>query len=199
MDLQHFRASGRDVANLGWFHPGLDLEGKPGRVYEGGGYMERRPDGTYYLQIDRSEYEGTLDQLEPPLHQWMAGERCWEQPRFDQLRREHPDFDLATLPAIPLGWEDTSWHNDACPSFQTPNGVRVYVDYADPAQRELGPTASRFGAIYDPEDGQSSTDTVYPYEGDDWDALLEAVGNFTPCRQHTDTGRGVCADCGVAL
>jgi hypothetical protein len=77
MDLQQFRASGRDTDDLGRDRPGLDLEGKPGRIYDGGGYIERQPDGSWYLQIDRSEYAGTLEQLEVPLHKWCLQERFW--------------------------------------------------------------------------------------------------------------------------
>jgi hypothetical protein len=33
-------------------------------------------------------------------------------------RQEFPNFDPATMPEIPTGWEDISWHNDACPSLR---------------------------------------------------------------------------------
>lgn len=45
---------------------------------------------------------------------------------------------IATHPKI----EDTSWHNDVCPSFTTPAlfggeaDVRLWVEHPDPAQRE---------------------------------------------------------------
>lgn len=55
-----------------------------------------------------------------------------------------PDFDVATLPALPDGFEDASFANDACPSFQHDDlGMILYVDYADAAQREH-PEAPRF-------------------------------------------------------
>lgn len=71
MDLAQFRATGRDVPDLGVEIPGMDLEGKPGRVYchEGGAYIERHGDG-WYLLIERSEYEGPLEQLEERLFDW---------------------------------------------------------------------------------------------------------------------------------
>jgi hypothetical protein len=51
---------------------------------------------------------------------------------------EFPDYPIADMPAIPDGFEDTSWHNDACPSFTHPDSRMVlWVDYADPAQREI--------------------------------------------------------------
>ena len=60
---------------------------------------------------------------------------------------EFPDFDPATLPPLPEGAEDVSWHNDTCPSFEFPcAALTVYIDYADPAAREF-PEALRFSAI----------------------------------------------------
>lgn len=54
-----------------------------------------------------------------------------------KLTLEFPDFDSATLPAIPADWVDISWHNDACPSFEVASvNVTVFVDYLDPALRE---------------------------------------------------------------
>lgn len=63
-------------------------------------------------------------------------------------REEFPDYDGATLPAIPDGWTDISWRNDDCPSWDAGNGVSVYIDYADPAQREW-PENERFTVIRD--------------------------------------------------
>ncbi len=225
MDLEQFRKSGRDVIDLGVEHPGQDLDGQSGRIYQGGGYLELQVDGSWYLILGRDEYaDADRAKLEELLFDWCKSEGFFDDVtysqgqvdavsahlaklgvplpavvRFPQLAVEHPNFDLATLPAIPEGWTDTSWRNDACPSFDTPSGVRVYVDYADPKQRDNEGLA-RFGAYYEAPDAQSSTDRVDVYEGEDWDALLAAVEAFTPpCRQHTDTGRGVCADCGWAL
>lgn len=55
---------------------------------------------------------------------------------------EFPDFTLDVI--ISPEWEDVSWHNDACPSWNTPGGHKVYVDYADPDAREDGGDAQRF-------------------------------------------------------
>jgi hypothetical protein len=62
------------------------------------------------------------------------------------FRTEFPDFDPTTMPAIPADWEDISWHNDACPSFKTPNGYTVWIDYADETQREFN-AGERFGIL----------------------------------------------------
>lgn len=66
---------------------------------------------------------------------------------FPKLREEFPDFDVATLPAIPGGLVDTSWRNDSCPVFELMRGdlsfLAVYVDFADPQAREF-PEMERF-------------------------------------------------------
>lgn len=53
-------------------------------------------------------------------------------------RRAFPDFDyeIPALVADAEGWEDTSWHNDACPSF-TCDVFVLWCDYADPTRREV--------------------------------------------------------------
>lgn len=85
-------------------------------------------------------------------------------------RTEFPDFDAATMPAIPADWTDTSWHNDTCPSFSV-NGLRIFVDYADPAMREV-PECERY-SVHTDDDGR---DICY---GDDWAAVLRAVEEYT--------------------
>jgi len=60
-------------------------------------------------------------------------------------RSEFPDFPAATMPEIPAGFADTSWHNDACPSFTSDAcELRLWVDFLDPAQREHPESKSRF-------------------------------------------------------
>lgn len=60
-------------------------------------------------------------------------------------REEFPDFDYE-IPALvadaPDAWEDTSWHNDVCPSF-TCDVFVLWCDYADPAKREF-PASPRY-------------------------------------------------------
>lgn len=66
---------------------------------------------------------------------------------------EFPDFDPATMPAIPAGFDDVSWHNDACPSFQNEaSGLIIFIDYADKSLSEL-PSVPRFSlSEIDPEE-----------------------------------------------
>lgn len=86
-------------------------------------------------------------------------------------QKEFPDFPPADLPAIPQGFEDNSWHNDSCPNFTNAElGLRIWVDYADKAQREH-PDASRF--VLEPSDNE---DTITdPICTDDWAVIIEAV------------------------
>jgi len=44
---------------------------------------------------------------------------------------------------IPNKWKDTSWHNDACPSFYH-NGFQIWIAEKDPKSRELGEDSARF-------------------------------------------------------
>lgn len=45
--------------------------------------------------------------------------------------------------AIPVNWRDESWGNDVCPSFVV-SGLKVWVDFEDPEDRELGSDVPRF-------------------------------------------------------
>ncbi len=60
-------------------------------------------------------------------------------------KTQFPDFD-DQMPEF-VGFVDTSWHNDVCPSFQLDlgdgQGLRVWVDYADKTRREC-PESKRF-------------------------------------------------------
>ena len=63
-------------------------------------------------------------------------------------KEEFPDFDgdadCASL--IGGGWEDVSWHNDTCPSFEC-SGVVIWVDYVDPMLREYPDAPGRFAVM----------------------------------------------------
>jgi hypothetical protein len=86
--------------------------------------------------------------------------------KYETLAREFPDFDQSTLPLIPETWADTSWRNDACPSFTSTRFGKtavVYIDFADPALREFE-EGKRFTVVEDAEDGA----TVSVLETDDF-------------------------------
>lgn len=53
-----------------------------------------------------------------------------EFPRFPDM------YEVATL--ANMGFEDTSWHNNACPSFVSPDkAVWVWIEHPDPRLREM--------------------------------------------------------------
>lgn len=85
------------------------------------------------------------------------------------ITNEFPDYAPETLPAIPAGWEDTSWHNDACPSFTVAN-VQVMIDYEVPELRET-PELKRFSAFTFDDEGYTENFILT----DSWDELLAAV------------------------
>jgi len=55
---------------------------------------------------------------------------------------EFPTFPENDMPAIPHGWLDKSWHNNACPSFSF-GGLEIFINWADPQEREF-PEMARF-------------------------------------------------------
>ncbi len=83
---------------------------------------------------------------------------------------EFPDFDVSTLPTIPVGFDDSSWHNDACPSF-TKGDLTLFVDYAEPTMRECGPDAPRFALVRHTSDGAMVTVA----STDEWARMLAAI------------------------
>ena len=57
---------------------------------------------------------------------------------MSDYKSEFPNYD-DTL-TFPEGWEDISWHNDACPSFVRKFGdveFRIFCDFVDPDMREM--------------------------------------------------------------
>lgn len=92
------------------------------------------------------------------------------------VKTEFPDYD-GVLPVI-AGYEDSSWHNDACPSIEKDyyNGVRVRIwcDYVDPEKREMPHYQQYSVVVYSPTDEEGSdlfsTNWIH--------VLIERVGQF---------------------
>ena len=63
---------------------------------------------------------------------------------------EFPHFTGVEMPTFE-GFEDTSWHNDVCPSFERKLkhgvSVRVWVDHPNPKEREEDSTLNHRFAI----------------------------------------------------
>lgn len=106
-------------------------------------------------------------------------------------RTEFPDFPAADMPEIPFGFDDMSWRNDACPRFDSEAlGLTLWIDFKDPAQREIEHGGKRFTLVIGDEPEAIE-------ESDDMADILAAIDDHcvSHCGGHTDTGRGICAHC----
>lgn len=83
---------------------------------------------------------------------------------------QFPDYPFNDLPLEVLtDFQDTSWHNDTCPSFRKGN-VIVWVDWPDPREREDF-EGHRFIVCRLDNDG-CLTEEEPLLETDDWNAVL---------------------------
>lgn len=76
---------------------------------------------------------------------------------YGKIAREFPDFDQSTLPFIPSTWVDSSWQNDASPSFtMTAYGKTfiVFIDYTDLSLREFE-GGKRFHVLEQDDEGET--------------------------------------------
>lgn len=86
---------------------------------------------------------------------------------------EFRDYDIATLPAIPNYWQDVSWHNDTCPSWQI-GELLIYIDYEKLDDREMGIEERYRVSDYETVDLYLATN--------DWQTVLDYV------QAHNDSG-----------
>jgi hypothetical protein len=89
---------------------------------------------------------------------------------------EFPDFVLDVI--VPSDFTDSSWHNDACPSFAG-HRLRLWIDYKDPSMRENnGP---RFIIQREDVDGelQNEEDDIL-LQTDDWNEVIAMIAKLTP-------------------
>jgi hypothetical protein len=85
---------------------------------------------------------------------------------------EFPDFDYK-IPAIP-GMTDTSWHNDACPTFTAEDRflLQLFCDYIAPEKREMAGSERRFSLYRTSFAGGDPVETLA--EEEDFGAILIA-------------------------
>jgi hypothetical protein len=136
---------------------------------------EARARGKYYLILSNEEYiSDDLAELERKLYEWAEHE-SFMVPKF---REEFPDFPVNDMPPLPAGFEDSSWHNDACPSM-TNNVLRlhIFIDYADPAKRDPSPNEDCPRFIVQPldADGCLMPDAEELLATDKWDDVLDLI------------------------
>ena len=92
-------------------------------------------------------------------------------------RKEFPDFPESDMPAIPEGFKDVSWHNDAMPSFTNPDlRLSIWIDYADPEKREF-PEMERFSLHTVNEDGFIENEAPHVHT-DDWNTILHKISDI---------------------
>lgn len=90
---------------------------------------------------------------------------------------EFPDFPVDTFPALPDGWADTSWHNDACPSAEVAaKHVKVWIDYLDPSMREFDGEL-RFTVERLDEDREHRSEDPW-FQTDNWEEVLAYVDAY---------------------
>jgi hypothetical protein len=95
------------------------------------------------------------------------------------------EFDLLEIAEaeklVAMGFEDTSWHNDAAPSFSKDCGLfrilRVWIDDADPEKREM--EGARFALCeYSTEMDAIGDGTLC--ESDSFAEILAAIASYKP-------------------
>lgn len=92
-------------------------------------------------------------------------------------KTEFPHFTLDV--EIPAGFDDQSWHNNTCPSFEKklPDGqyLIIWVDYADPEDREYGAEFPRFSIDLHDSD-YCHIETLIA--SDNWQDILNFIDTF---------------------
>ncbi len=79
----------------------------------------------------------------------------------------------------PEGWNNSSWHNDACPSWSV-NGWQIFIDHPEPDRRELGPDIKRFSVVLESEYGEGEPSVL---ETDAWTEVLTFVAEPVMSRE----------------
>lgn len=92
------------------------------------------------------------------------------------FQTEFPDYPATDMPAIPAGFEDSSWHNNSAPSFEnTALGLSIWIDYAAPEMREYtGSDGKRFIVHDIHSDGSFKSDDA-SLMTDEWQAVLAFI------------------------
>ncbi|MFZ3482200.1 hypothetical protein [Sphingomonas sp. 3-13AW] len=200
LSITEFRETGIYSEDLGLNIPGQDLEGCAGRVYLNALHIEHWKDArhgnaptdgpTWLLNLGNAQHQGDLAELELELYRWaMTDGSLVRENDPSGVSREFPEFSAfdIPLPLLEAEWTDASWHHDAMPFFvHTPSGVGVWVNYADPAQREV---PDRFIAVALEWDRATSswmhdTKGSLPvlFTTDDEATLIASLTNFVQAR-----------------
>lgn len=93
------------------------------------------------------------------------------------------DLKLEEAELSKLGFNDTSWGNDICPSFER-GSLRVWINYLDPNLRDLD-WGKRYALVLNLDDGNELDVAV----SDDFQEIIKSI---------KEQG-GYCPNCGVEL
>lgn len=96
-------------------------------------------------------------------------------------RTEFPSFPEMPEAAVLLaqGWADTSWHNDACPSFKSPDGtLLIWIEHPEEEKRDVMDgrfIVERLPEPVERDDPRYGEQAECLYSGDDWAAARDAA------------------------
>jgi len=100
-------------------------------------------------------------------------------------RDDFPDFDPETMPHIPDGFEDVSFHNDICPHFVSdPLELEIWVDYLDKDKREF-PDWPRFRVSPQRAGTEIEGESL---ETDNWEEVVAFVDRVRARKQENANG-----------
>jgi hypothetical protein len=140
-------------------------------------YGVTREDGTHFLDTNKEWNSDTLQELADLVEKYhikpqegqernpdMNGSRCdWE---FDRCYAVPARFKaLANCHIL----DDTSWHNDTCPSFGADAetiSLRIWCDHPNPANREM-PGMKRFMVEQFPRDNNLETKIIFETDSEE--------------------------------
>lgn len=98
---------------------------------------------------------------------------------------------LADLNSTGIGWEDSSYGNDACQSvhfeYSTETRLKLWIDAEDPSERECK-IGGRFVLVF--EDDESDRDTETMLITDDWQAIVNLVAETHGTVKHWQDNTG---------
>lgn len=126
-------------------------------------------DPTDYLEKNP---EGSMDELDVAIWNaaWDYASRNFLTERFLYEFRDYPADEF---PEIPENFEDTSWHNDICPSIASDKlEMLIWIDYPEMKDREFS-EGKRFTGVRQVDGIETGSETLV--ESDDWNDVLKII------------------------
>lgn len=120
------------------------------------------PDGKWRIVCDERKGEHTY----PNRNAAARAERALAAERASLMPWYVQGFEGFDPPPLPKGWTDTSWRNDASPSYSPGLEIIVHMDHPEVAEREIADDSPRFSVL----DCNECTDEIA--HTDDWDEAV---------------------------